>query len=82
MEHERDDANALVADLEGEVCVMKRRIDRVIYACRSAFDRMRYRIFYYPIEDGLTRRSISRVQVTSICDQEYAEAVYRGMRRE
>ena len=79
MEAQRDEARQQVTFVEDELREKKVKLDRATYAYRSSFGRLQSRVFYYPVEEGLSRSTISHRQVMEICDQEYEEAVYRGM---
>ena len=57
------------------------RIDRLSYVYRSSFGRFQSKVHYYPAEEGQTLHTISRGVVRAIGDEEYYDAVRRGMRR-
>ena len=65
--------------MEDELREKKVKLDRVTYVYRSSFGRLHSRVFYYPMEEGLSRSIINCRQVMEIWDQEYEEAVYPWM---
>lgn len=55
-----EDARERVGDLEGEVRVKRRKINKMGYAFRMTFDKWMDAVYHYPTEEGQTRYTMSR----------------------
>ena len=80
MERQRDAAYGQMIELEEEVREKRVRTDRLSYVYRSSYGRLQSRVHYYPAEEGQSMHTISRSVVMAIGDEEYDDAIRRGMR--
>lgn len=74
-----DEAVERIGDLEKDVRSKNRRMDMMSYAFKIAFGRWQDRVFRHPEEDDQTRYTMSRELMIHIGDQEYDDAMRRGM---
>lgn len=70
----------ILRDVEREVRTKKRKMDRMEYAFRVAFGWLWHRINHHPTEMGQTWYTISQNLTSFMTDEEYDEAVRRGLR--
>ena len=72
-------SNERADDLEEEVRCKKRKMNKMGYVFRSAFERVIDGVYHYPAEQGQTLHTLSRELVAYIAQLEYKSAVERGM---
>lgn len=68
-----------VNDLEAEVRVKKRKMDRMNYSYGTSMDRIQDRVYYYPTEEGQARYNLNRGRIIAIVREERAEVINRGL---
>lgn len=64
--------------VEREVRSKKAKIDDMSYVFQTAFGRVQNKVFYYPVEYGHSRYTMSQGLVIDIMDQEISDAFHRG----
>lgn len=68
-----------VNDLEAEVRVKKRKMDRMNYSYGTSMDRIQDRVYYYPTEEGQAHYTLSRGRMIARVREERVEAINRGL---